>query len=69
MNGHYGSDARWIKSSLSFSNSNCVQVATLPDGSIAVRDSKDPAGDVLRFTPDEWRAFIEGAKAGEFDKI
>ena len=58
---------RWIKSSLSYSNSNCVEVAELPDGSIGVRDSKDTDGPVLRFTPAEWEAFIDGARLGEFD--
>jgi Domain of unknown function (DUF397) len=44
-------------------------VASLPDGEIGVRDSKNPGGPVLRFTPDEWRAFIGGARNGEFDSI
>lgn len=56
----------WVKSSLSFSNSNCVEVASLPDGGIGVRDSKDSEGPVLRFTPDEWHAFLAGVRAGEF---
>lgn len=60
---------RWIKSSLSYSNSNCVEVAELPDGSVGVRDSKDTDGPVLRFTPAEWEAFIGGARLGEFDGI
>lgn len=46
---------------------NCVQVATLPSGERLVRDSKDPDGAVLTFTPAEWAAFLLGAKAGEFD--
>jgi hypothetical protein len=57
----------WIKSSLSFSNGNCVQVAGLPDGGVAMRDSKDPGGPVLRFTAGEWRAFRGGTLLGEFD--
>lgn len=64
---NHGQDQRWIKSSLSFSNGNCVEVAHLPGGHIGVRDSKDPAGPVLQFTPDEWSAFIGGARNGEFD--
>jgi hypothetical protein len=60
---------RWIKSSRSFSNSNCVQAARLPGGQIGVRDSKDPDGPVLRFTPAEWDAFLAGARHGEFDSI
>lgn len=59
----------WIKSSLSFSNGNCVEVASLPDGGVGVRDSKDPSGPVLRFTPGEWDAFLGGARNGEFDRF
>jgi hypothetical protein len=59
----------WIKSSLSFSNGNCVEVASLPDGGVGVRDSKDPSGPVLRFTPGEWHAFLGGAQNGEFDRF
>ena len=59
----------WVKSSLSFSNSNCVEVANRPGGGIGVRDSKDPEGPVLRFTPGEWHAFIGGARNGEFDRF
>ncbi len=59
----------WIKSSLSFSNSNCVEVADVPEGGIGVRDSKDAEGPVLRFTPGEWLAFIGGVRNGEFDSF
>jgi hypothetical protein len=65
--GNLGSDPRWIKSSLSFSNSNCVEVADLSDGKVGVRHSKDTAGPVLRFTSDEWHAFLGGVRNGEFD--
>jgi hypothetical protein len=47
-------DLRWVKSSLSFANGESVEVARLPDGRVGVRDSKDPGGPVLRFTPAEW---------------
>jgi hypothetical protein len=46
----------------------CVELAAI-DGSIAVRDSKDPAGPVLHFTRGEMLAFLQGAKAGEFDDL
>jgi hypothetical protein len=59
----------WVKSSLSFSNSNCVEVARLPGGQIGVRDNKDPEGPVLHFTPAEWHAFLGGARNGEFDRF
>ncbi len=60
----------WRKSS--FSNgtggSNCVEVAQFVDldGLVSVRHSKYPNGIRVTFTPDEWRAFIAGVKAGEF---
>jgi Domain of unknown function (DUF397) len=64
-----GSGPYWIKSSLSFSNSNCVEVASLPEKEIGVRDSKDSGGPFLRFTPDEWKAFLGGVRNGEFDSF
>lgn len=59
----------WIKSSLSFANSNCVEAARLSGGQVGVRDSKDPHGAVLRFTPAEWSAFLGGVRNGEFDAL
>lgn len=38
------------------------------DGYIAMRNSADPDGSVLVFTPAEWDAFVLGAKDGEFDE-
>jgi hypothetical protein len=57
----------WRKASASTQNNNCVEVAPLPGGGIAVRDSKDPEGPSLRFTAAEWSAFADGMAAGEFD--
>lgn len=60
-------DHDWKKSSFSDnSGGNCVEVKQLRGGWF-VRDSKDPDGSVLLFTPDEKAAFIAGVKAGEFD--
>jgi hypothetical protein len=46
---------------------NCVEVALLPDGGWAVRDSREPEGPILFFTPAEVDAFVAGVKDGEFD--
>jgi len=59
----------WTKSSLSFSNGNCLEVTELPGGSVGVRNSRDPDGPVLRFTQGEWDAFLGGARLGEFDRL
>jgi Domain of unknown function (DUF397) len=59
----------WIKSSLSYANGNCVEVASLPGGEIGVRDSRDSSGPVLRFTSEEWHAFLGGVRNGEWDSF
>jgi hypothetical protein len=62
------SAAVWRKSSRSGdSGGQCVEVAANLLGVVAVRDSKDPNGPKLLFTPSEWGAFIGGVKTGEFD--
>jgi len=60
-------DLTWTKSSYSGpTGGNCVEVAFLPDGDVAVRNSRDPAGPALVFTRTEWEAFLGGARDGEF---
>lgn len=59
----------WVKSSLSYAFGNCVEVASLPGGQVGVRNSRDPHGSVLSFTPEEWIAFLGGARNGEFDQF
>jgi Domain of unknown function (DUF397) len=46
---------------------NCVEVGRSPDGTVLVRDTKDPVRRALTFTDEEWTAFVAGVKAGEFD--
>jgi hypothetical protein len=58
---HPGS--RWRKSSYSSGEANCVEVAGQP-GTVAVRDSKDPHGPALGFTPAGWQAFTRHIRGG-----
>jgi Domain of unknown function (DUF397) len=58
----------WRKAQRSVGNGACVELARV-DGMIAMRDSKDPDGPVLMYTPAELSAFLHGAKAGEFDDL
>lgn len=55
----------WRKSSRSAAN-GCVEIASF-QSSIAIRDSKDRSGAFLLFSPAEWRDFLGGVRAGEFD--
>jgi len=60
--------AEWRKSSYSTGNGGaCVEVASNLPGAVAVRDSKDPHGPALIFTPGEWQTFAAGVKSHEFD--
>ena len=66
--------ADWRKSASGGGNDGAsVEVAVIPgskegsDHVIAMRDSKNPDGPALIFTPDEWTAFTAGVNDGEFD--
>jgi hypothetical protein len=59
----------WRRSSFSNGQSMCIEVAGLPDGGVAVRNSRDPDGPVLAYTQAEWAAFMNGCKSGEFDGL
>ena len=55
----------WRKSSYSSAQgADCVEVAALPGGNRAVRDSKDPSGPHIAFGCREWGHFLRGVKAG-----
>jgi len=65
--GGRDSGVSWIKSSYSGpTGGNCVEVAFLPEGDVAVRNSRQPDGTALVFTRTEWEAFLAGAHDGEF---
>jgi Domain of unknown function (DUF397) len=61
--------AVWRKSHHSNPSGNCVEVAELPDGGIAIRNSRDPAGPALTYPRAEIAAFLLGAKNGDFDSM
>ncbi|MEW1719508.1 DUF397 domain-containing protein [Streptomyces sp. NPDC093109] len=65
--------AEWRKSSFSGGsnggNTSCVETAALPDGTIAVRNSKHPEAGAVFFTRSEMAAWLKGVKAGEFDDL
>jgi Domain of unknown function (DUF397) len=63
--GHPLDNITWRKSSYSGSNGgDCVEVAVLPDCSLAVRDSKAPYGPKLTFTAAEWQTFTTALRTG-----
>ncbi|MGI5292648.1 DUF397 domain-containing protein [Nonomuraea polychroma] len=59
----------WRKSHHSNPDGSCVELAALPSGQIAVRNSRYPDGHALIYTRREIRALILGAKDGEFDDL
>lgn len=59
----------WRKSRASNPRGDCVELARLDGGGVAVRNSRDPHGPALVYTPAEIAAFLAGAKAGEFDDL
>lgn len=67
MNGHL-STAQWYKSRRSHGKDTCVEVAHLAEDTVGVRDSKNPTGPALLFTPGEWDAFTTGIQDGKFQR-
>src|SRR5579872_2328091 len=62
-------EVTWQKSAHSNPNGACVEVALLPGGEIAFRNSRFPQGPALVYTRAEISAFLAGAKDGEFDHV
>jgi hypothetical protein len=63
------SGVKWVKSARSNPSGNCIEVAQLPDGAVAVRNSRHPDGPALVYTQAEMAAFVDGAKDGDFDSF
>jgi len=62
-------EVHWRKSQYSNGTGECVELAALPGGEIAMRNSRFPDGPVLVYTRAEINAFLAGAKDGEFDQV
>jgi hypothetical protein len=62
-------DVTWRKSTASNPSGDCVELAALAGGAVALRNSREPNGPALIYTPAEITAFLAGAKAGEFDDL
>lgn len=59
----------WRKSTASNPSGNCVEVAALDSGDVAMRNSRHPAGPALVYTRAEVAAFLAGVRNGEFDDL
>jgi hypothetical protein len=65
---NYGT-VRWRKSTASNPSGNCVELAELAGGNVALRNSRFPAGPVLVGTRAAVAAFVRAARSGEFDDL
>lgn len=65
---HQIPESAWFKATASTTGNGCVEIAHLPDGGVAVRNSRHPEGEVIRYTAHEWDCFLDGARKGEFDR-
>jgi hypothetical protein len=66
---HRSVELQWRKSTASNPSGNCVELAELAGGDVAVRNSRHPSGPTLVYTRAAIAAFIAGARGGEFDDL
>ncbi|MFC4035134.1 DUF397 domain-containing protein [Streptomyces polygonati] len=59
----------WVKSGASAPQGDCVEVAQLANGDVALRNSRHTGGPALVYTRSEFRAFVAGARDGDFDNM
>lgn len=69
MAAHDIRGVRWLKSSYSNSQGTCAELARLPSGEVAIRNSNFPEGPALIYSRAEVEALLLGVKAGEFDHL
>ncbi|MEU4096426.1 DUF397 domain-containing protein [Streptomyces sp. NPDC026673] len=62
-----GNTRAWTKSTRSQGNGACVEVASPTASAVDVRDSKDPDGPTLAFSPEAWSAFVTDVSRGTYD--
>jgi hypothetical protein len=61
-------DLTWRKARACPNNAACVEIAALPEGGYAMRDGKEPGSAHLSFSAVRWAEFLNGVRAGEFDR-
>jgi hypothetical protein len=64
-----GAPPAFRKSTRSIANGQCIEIARLLNGRLAVRDSFDKAGPIATFTPSVWRTFLNRVKDSDFPAI
>lgn len=63
-------ELKWVTAgSLCGHPADCIAVAALPGGGVAIRDTKDPGEAIQRYTSEEFSAFVEAVKLGHFDEL
>jgi Domain of unknown function (DUF397) len=62
-------EIRWRKSSASNPSGNCVELAELAGGEIALRNSRFPTGPVLIGSREQVAVFLRAIRNGEFDDL